>query len=636
MYDNDDAWFSLGCGAVILLTLPLLYWLFLFSLGILMYLAVGIAVIWILWKAYKYIKKVFNDNGISLKKEATGKTLDKSKEANKGNVLINQLDNGWTEEWTWLRKKGTGVTVRTRKIFNEKHYQKCQVEYIPGSKPKSFKIKSLKYMTETKNWGETTIADYSPETIERYFKFKEQNSENLDKVHLQWQAQLDEIVELASHISQLNVPAYLKWWANYALCDNYTAIRSLKNANKIGEKYKNDSTNYGSNVFSGIFAFNDLVKKHNEQLLKLEKRLSYIAPDGTYRYFLDFITKTEDINELNEVSIKKIKQDWAGEAGENAVRDQLLKMDGGSQSKLLTDIIMPFNCGDHDSTTQIDAIYLSRHGIFNIEVKTRTNIKSVKLSTGGNLIINDSTLNSSNSLLEQVSIHHSAIRVLFENSKNKVIQQFLDKNNGKLPIVNVVVIIDENHRTNFTIDKESFESNNIKATNLNGLYQNVISGDYGGYIDSKTLKEMLKVFKDNASYNVNDSNNQVYRNGNLTGKSYSHILFFYDRFREQFPSNDQIKSDIEHYLIFKTQKLKELNEKIDALIHPMSYSFRHGLEKLDGTAFEKQDEAFRKLQPFFDYVLTEHPIDEPFSAIPKPLYNMEYYDEHLLLNDRYQ
>ena len=368
MYDNDDAWFSLGCGAVILLTLPLLYWLFLFSLGILMYLAVGIAVIWILWKAYKYIKKVFNDNGISLKKEATGKTLDKSKEANKGNVLINQLDNGWTEEWTWLRKKGTGVTVRTRKIFNEKHYQKCQVEYIPGSKPKSFKIKSLKYMTETKNWGETTIADYSPETIERYFKFKEQNSENLDKVHLQWQAQLDEIVELASHISQLNVPAYLKWWANYALCDNYTAIRSLKNANKIGEKYKNDSTNYGSNVFSGIFAFNDLVKKHNEQLLKLEKRLSYIAPDGTYRYFLDFITKTEDINELNEVSIKKIKQDWAGEAGENAVRDQLLKMDGGSQSKLLTDIIMPFNYGDHDSTTQIDAIYLSRHGIFNIEL----------------------------------------------------------------------------------------------------------------------------------------------------------------------------------------------------------------------------------------------------------------------------
>ena len=68
----------------------------------------------------------------------------------------------------------------------------------------------------------------------------------------------------------------------------------------------------------------------------------------------------------------------------------------------------------------------------------------------------------------------------------------------------------------------------------------------------------------------------------------------------------------------------------------MSYSFRHGLEKLDGTAFEKQDEAFCKLQPFFDYVLTEHPIDEPFSAIPKPLYNMEYYDEHLLLNDRYQ
>lgn len=629
MYDDDKSW-TWGCGVIFLFTLPLWYGLFLLLLGFTMYVLVGAAVIWVLWTVYKYIKKVLDDNGISFKKETSNKT--------KRNVIVNQLDNGRSEEWTWQRSEELGVTVHTRTILNEKKHPICVVNYIPGSTSKTYKISSLTYSRGNGTLFESYLEDlavFTPKKIEKLFEIKEQNSEKLDKMRRQWQSQLDEIIELVSHISQLKAPRHITYWFDDFSCDNYTAIRSLKNANKIGKNYKNDNSDYYPKSLSGIFAINDLMKKHNDQLIKLEKHLSYKDPNGTYRFFLDFILEEEYIYELDKIALDTIKADWVGEAGENAVRQQLLKMDGGSQSKLLTDVIMPFNYGNQDSTTQIDGIYLSRHGIFNIEVKTRTNLKSVKLSSGGNLVINgnDSESNSSNSLLEQVSIHHSAIRVLFENSNNKVIQKFLEKNHGKLPIVNVVVMIDKNHRSDFTIDTDSFEKNNIKATNLNGLYQSVISGDYGGYIDNKTLNEMLKILKDNASYTVNDSNNHVYRNGNLTGKSYSHMIFFHDRFKEYSIPNDQILKDIERYVVFKTEKLKELNEKVDVLTKQLKYSYFYGMEILDGTAFEKQDEAFKKLQPYFDYVLAEHSLDEPVSAIPEAIYDMEYYYKHLVLND---
>ncbi|MEO5289171.1 nuclease-related domain-containing protein [Limosilactobacillus allomucosae] len=448
------------------------------------------------------------------------------------------------------------------------------------------------------------------------------------------------VTEIVSELYQTNsIPESVRCWFANENMENYKAIRSIRMAGQAGR-------NLGSNqhdTMAGIRHLNDLVKEYNQTWEQLWKDDAFFYIDVSYgitRHFLDFLnTDEQKIKTLDDADLRMIQNDITGDDGEMAVQKQLRKFDGGSDSKILTDVIIPYQYGDKKSTTQVDALYLSRHGIFNIEVKTRRHLESVRLSDNGQLVINGRNEDSSNPLLEQISIHHSALRVLFENSGNPVIQDYLRKTKGRLPIVNVLVLIDDADNNDFKIDAESFKSNGILASSLASLYHNVISGSYGDYIDHKTLQQMYRLLQSSASFNIFDSHGNSHRKGRIRGKAYEHIALF-----PKINGNSQADvrtaiNDFERYVVLRMRNLQKLitfikkikthrNTDFAASLHVnnegltnMDFLENVNINELGMSNLEVLKKAAEEFKPAAEYLLSEHELNDAF---PKAPYSDEF------------
>lgn len=377
------------------------------------------------------------------------------------------------------------------------------------------------------------------------------------------------------------LPNYLKKWCFSEETENYQAINSINFANNIGRILQDKEPNPQpiNKRLSGIEWLNRTFIEYNKALRHLQRNVNHI---GTFdNEFVEGILKDWLSNDkisrfLNKDDWKNIKNDVKGDYGEMAVARKLINGNGNASAYLLTDVVLPHNFGEGgDKVTQIDGIYISQHGIYSIEVKTRSYIKNVAMSNDGHLVINGRKEVSGLPLLQQTNIHHSAIRSLLENSNNPQIKQMFKDLNGKSPIKNVVVIVDSNGHDDFSIDAESFNKHFIEVTGLTDLYNIVASGMNGVYIgDQQMIKQLYKLFEDNGSFNLFNGLSDVKHHGHLKSNQYEHTVFFngcdWSGSNPQLINLNEVISDIKK-LITQTTHIKWINsileEVFDATTH---------------------------------------------------------------------
>lgn len=398
--------------------------------------------------------------------------------------------------------------------------------------------------------------------------------------------------EILQKSSPYKLPKYLQNWCFTEDLENYQAINSLNFANNIGLLLNKEhiKTRSVTNRYRGIALINDAMidYKYDIACINFYSRQIGGFPNQQIVSFHDQLIEKK-LNELVSNAViphiigkdeaKSIINDITGDYGEMEVARCLVNENGSSSAYLLTDVVLPFSFGEGENNiVQIDGIYISHHGIYSIEVKTRGNLKSVKMSNDGQLIINGHKEEATNSLLQQINIHHSAIRILLENSKNPQIKQMIKNLHGRVPIQNVVAIVSNDGNADFSIDLDSFKKHDVNVTGLPDLYNTVASGMHGSYIGDQQIVQLIyKVFEDNGSFNIFNSITDVKHHGKLKSKQYKHTVFFdgcdWSGSKPNLRGQEEVIHDIENF------------KKEMARVHQISNILKKAIGNYDPTQY---------------------------------------------------
>lgn len=402
------------------------------------------------------------------------------------------------------------------------------------------------------------------------------------------------------------IPSNLTNWFFKDKKENYQAIQSIKFAERLGRELRSGN-GFTEDRIAGIRYLNSLVETYDNSLNSLEDKVSESS----------WISKKSLKMELLEMKdMIRIDNDILGDWGEEQVAENLMSYDGGSKNQLLTDILIPYGYNGvktSTKTTQIDTIYISRHGIHLLEVKTRKSIKDVSLSSSGDLVINGHDPQSENPLLKQVRIHKRAISNFLEESDSSEIKTMLDS--GKLPITTVVVLVSGDSNNDYQVDYASFNRHKgIKAVKLIDLYDEIFESN-GVVMTQDETNAVYNEFLNKCAFNqvtyISRGNIRSRRQNKsgLIGKSYEHILFFRraDWFgnaksgKYNFTSYEDVKKDFSKYIIDRTAILNQLSQEISQ-VDEIS-------EKIDNTDRQKElAESIKPSESLYNYIT--HPIEE--------------------------